>query len=231
MIALSFQCAQSQFVTVLDESTVNRFLGQDVASCGTSAIGSQSAYSCGNKIVSDVLGINVTDEASLGQQFYLFNDFSYWIQQKAHAAEYDQNSLKYTGSDLTSKLDQDFPATWMYMIVFGTTDYLKQIVAPTVTCPSGQTLLIGQLKYNDGTQIHTWSQTHACVSPTDKFTIQITTNKDGTVPAETSDSSTSSDLITQTDSNGIDWMKDLGPSSDYNKASKCPRSIKFKINS
>lgn len=233
IVSAKFACAQ--FIGIEDKVTNNRFLGQGISACGihSGKVGGkfyaayQHAYDCGNTAVSDVLGVNLVSEGVRGQQFYLFNNFAYWIGQKSHASTYDEQDLKYTGSDLTNKLNKDFPATWMYMIVFGTSNYLKQIVAPTVTCPSGKTLVAGQLKYNNGSQIHTWSQAHVCLAPTDTFILQITSDADGTVPAEktdTSDDSTGS-------SNSVNWMKDPGPSSDYQQATNCPRSIKFVVQS
>ena len=184
----------------------------------------QDAYGCGNDTVSSLLNINFISDEFYGQQFYMFNNFGYWIGQRAKMLDYDSQSLKYSGNALTKKINSQFPATGAYMIVIGTTPYLKSIIAPDVTCPTGEGLVCAQLKYDDGSQIFSWSQDAICLKETDSFTLEISSDQDNRIPPSKDDPDLTPDT---TDDDGIDWMKDPGPSKVYKTANSCPRKIRM----
>ena len=211
---------QAMLVGVNDESSQNRFLGQDFHSCATSG---KESYSCGNSTVSGVLHLNLLSAENYGKQFYIFNDFVYWINVQSQSEEYDTVALKYSPTEVEAKIKKDFPAQGIYMIVFGTSDYLKKTIAPLKICPAGQSPIMAQLKYNDGNLIYAWSQDAICVSPHDSFTLQISSTRDNTVPKSVDGAKEES----RTDVQGIDWMKNLGPSSTYDKATESPRKIRL----
>ena len=217
MMFLYSIAAQAQFIGVNDSSSQNRFLGLDVKSC------TNKDYSCGNDTVSGLLNIDFFSPSMFGKQLYLFNDFIYWIGAQYDAEEYNQTALRYSGSQLEAKMNKDFPAPGTYMIVLGTSLYLKKIIAPTMTCPSGQWPLMAQLKYNDGNLIYAWSQDAICLAPHTSFSLQISSDIDNTVPA----SADNSKEVPAADAQGIDWMKNLGPNSTYAKASGSPRKIRL----
>ena len=203
-----------------DESSQNRFLGQDIHSCGTSGIDS---YNCGNSSVSGVLHLNLLSAENYGKQFYIFNDFIFWINAQSQAEEYDTVALKYSDDQAQAKIKKDFPAQGIYMIELGSSDYLKKIIAPQKICPAGQSPIMAQLKYNDGSLIYAWSQDIICATPQDSFSLQISSALDTTIPKSTDGVQEES----KTDAQGIDWMKNLGPNSTYQNATKSPRKIRL----
>lgn len=224
LVFLQVGVLQAIFIGIKDDSSQNRFLGQHVKSCKVSG---KNSYDCGNGNITGVLNIDFFDKKNFGKQFYLFNDFIYWINDQAKAQEYDEVALRYTGSKLIDKINKDYPAQGTYMIVLGTSQYLQHIVAPAITCPSGEWMITAQLKYNDGKMIYAWSQDSICLKPHDKFSLEINSDLDTTIPP----SSDNAQAAQAVDGQGIDWMKDLGPNSTYQKASGSPRTIRLIKNS
>lgn len=205
--------AQSQFVDFVDKSSRNRFLGLDLQMCKTTTNNSsknyQKSYDCGNNTISGLLNVNFVNPSVLGKQFYMFNNFMYWIG--------DNNKSDKDQLQAQQQPDQYFSGAGVFMVVIGTSPYLQQLVPPKAPCPSGKTVLVAQLKYNDGNSISCWSQDSICVGPTDKFTIQITDEADDTV----------SDAQTNQDAQGIDLLKDPGPKPCYQQAGSSPRKIRL----
>jgi len=220
VFSLSFVAVNALFVQVKDGSSQNRFLGVDVKMCGASG---KEPYNCGNEAVSNLLNLNLLDSFMHGKQVYLFNDFITWIGEQSQAEEYDEVALKYSESATDAKIAKDFPAPGTYMIVLGSSSYLKEIIAPTKMCPEGESLVMAQLKYNNGNLIYAWSQDAICAKPQDSFSLQISTELDTTIP----ESSDNDKPKSAPDGQGVDWMKDLGPNSIYQKASKSPRKVRL----
>jgi hypothetical protein len=207
---------QAQFVGLTDNTSKNRFLGLDMSMCKTTTENSsknyQKSYDCGNSTISSLLNLNFLSPQLLGKQFYIFNNFMYWMSKddptgkQAMLAQQDPESY--------------FSGSGVFMIVLGTSSYLKQIIAPTQTCPEGKTLLMIQLKYNDGNSITTWSQDSICLAPTDSFQIQVTHDADNTVASFAG--------VTPPNAQGIDWMKDTGPATGaYGQAGTSPRKVRL----
>lgn len=220
VFSLSFVAVNALFVEVKDSSSQNRFLGVDVKMCATSG---KEPYDCGNSAVSNVLNLNLLEPLMHGKQVYLFNDFITWIGEQSQAEEYDETALKYSESATDAKIAKAFPAPGTYMIVLGSSSYLKKTIAPTKICPEGESLVMAQLKYNNGNLIYAWSQDAICAKPQDSFSLQISTELDNTIPESADDDKPKSAKDTQ----GIDWMNDLGPNSIYQKASKSPRKVRL----
>jgi len=211
---------QAMLVSIVDQTNQNRFLGEDYHTCDISG---RDSYACGNGAVSGLLHINFLSLQNYGKQFYMFNDFVSAFQAQSQAEEYDTTALRYSATQVEDKLKKDFPAAGIYMIVIGTSDYLKKIIAPFKICPAGQSPIMAQLKYNDGNLVYSWSQDALCLSPNDSFALQITSEADATIPHSVDGTPVESN----SDAQGIDWMKDSGPSSVYNKATKSPRKIRL----
>ena len=207
-------------IGVNDESSQNRFLGQDIHSCATSG---KDSYGCGNGSVSGLLHLNLLSAEHYGKQFYMFNDFIFWINAQSQSEEYDSVALKYSDDQTQAKIKKDFPAQGIYMIELGSSDYLKKIIAPQKICPSGQQPIMAQLKYNDGNLIYAWSQDVICATEHDSFSLQISSALDNTIPKSTDGAQEES----KTDAQGIDWMKNIGPNSTYQNATKSPRKIRL----
>lgn len=225
ILLLIFMCLQAinlqaMLVSVNDETSQNRFLGLDFKSCSTSG---QESYKCGNDSVSGLLHINFVSDANRGKQFYLFNDFIYWINAQSQAEEYNTVALRYSEDQSEAKIKKDFPVPGTYMIVIGSSDYLKKIIAPMKPCPAGQFPIMAQLKYDDGNLIYAWSQDMICASANDSFSLQISSALDNTI----SRSSDGAEHQSKADAQGIDWMKSPGPSSVYEQATKSPRKIRL----
>lgn len=208
---------QAIFVEIQDSSQQNRFLGADITSCST------SGYGCGNDTISSILNVDFFSPKMYGKQLYIFNDFVYWIGDQYKGEEYTQTVLRFSGSQLDDKIKKDYPAPGTYMIVLGTTDYLKTIIAPTKTCPPGQWLMMAQLKYNNGNMIYTWSQDAICLAPHDQFIVQVSSDVDTTMTV----SSGTTKKIPTVDPKGINWMKDPGPDAIYLQAKNAPRKIRL----
>lgn len=206
---------QAQFVDFMDNSSKNSFLGLDMSMCKTETNHSkknyQKGYDCGNSSVSSLLNLNFLSPELLGQQLYFFNNFTYWLNQ-------NQSLKKIALAD--AQPDAYFSGSGIFMIVLGTSSYLQQLVAPQKTCPAGQTLLVAQLKYNNGTSIACWSQDSICLAPTDTFAIKVTKDADNTVPAGTP-------KIAADKQGGVDWMRDSGPTGNYAQAGSSPRKIRL----
>ncbi|WP_162801785.1 hypothetical protein [Candidatus Chromulinivorax destructor] len=209
---------QAIFIGINESTSQNSFLGQTVNAC------SNKNYNCSNETISGILNVDFFSPQNYGKQLYIFNDFIYWVGAQNKAEEYAHTVQRFSGSALDKKMDDDFPVPGTYMIVLGTSDYLKKIIAPTKTCPSGQWLMMAQLKYNNGKMIYAWSQDSICLAPKDSFSLQISSDADNTIPF-------SSNVTTPPaapDAQGIDWMKDTGPDAAmYNKASKSARKIRL----
>ena len=212
--------AQAMLVSVQDDSSQNRFLGSGFSSCATSG---KDSYTCGNDTVAGLLHLDLLSLKNYGKQFYFFNDFVYWINAQSQSAEYDTIALKYSETETEAKIKKDFPAQGIYMIALGSSDYSKKTIAPAKICPSGQLPIMAQLKYNDGNLIYAWSQDAICVGPQDTFSLQISSAIDNTIPRSADGTQEES----KADAQGIDWMKNLGPSSIYDKATKSPRKIRL----
>lgn len=206
---------QAQFVDFMDNSSKNSFLGLDMSMCKTETNHSknnyQKGYDCGNGSISSLLNLNFLSPELLGQQLYIFNNFPYWLNQN--------QSLKQSALAVAQP-DTYFSGSGIFMIVIGTSSYLQQLVAPEKKCPPGKTLLVAQLKYNNGTSIACWSQDSICLAPTDSFAIKVTKDADNTVPAGTPN-------IAADKKGGIDWMKDSGPTGNYAQAGSSPRKIRL----
>lgn len=214
MILIGSLHLQAQFVDFMDSSSKNKFLGLDLSTCSPetnkSSKNYQKGYDCGNSTISEYLNLNFLSPQLLGQQFYLYNNFMYWIGNNSQSDKQATLAME--------QPDQYFSGSGIFMIVIGTSPYLQQTVTSQKTCPAGKTLLVAQLKYNDGNSIACWSQDSICLSPTDKFAIQITSDQDNTVPAKSS---------TGSDAQGINWMQDSGPAANYGQAKGSPRKIRL----
>lgn len=216
LIVLSLNL-QAQFVKFEDNASKNRFLGLENGQIdlgfGTkgSSKGSLSTSEYGNGTITEFLKVNFLSPELLGRQFYMFNDFMYWMGENLDTGKADIEPEKY------------FSGSGVFMIVLGTSSYLKKIVAPEKTCPEGKVLLMAQLKYNNGSSLVTWSQDSVCLTPTDTFAIQINKTQDTTIPMGS--------VRSVEDAYGFDWMKDPGPSENYLQAGSSPRQIRLIVNS
>lgn len=219
---LNFFGIQAQFVDFVDKTGKNRFLGLDMSICKTTTNSSkknyQKGYDCGNGSISELLNVNFLSPSVFGQQFYIYNNFMYWIGKNLKSG--NKNAI------VNSDPENNFSGSGVFMIVLGTSSYLNEIIADELalggipkTCPVGQSLVIAQLKYNDGTSIATWSQDAICCTSTDKFSLEVSSGQDNTVAQGSS--------VDATDVQGVDWMKDSGPSAAYKKASSSPRKIRL----
>ncbi len=219
---LSMQNLCGQFVQLQDSSDENRFLGPYRGVCATTDINKKNgylkAYDCDNVSVSNFLKFNLLDTNLLGQQFYVFNNFMYWLGKNKN-------------DDRRAKALKDpnkyFSGFGVFMIELGTSPYLYEMVRQVKKmsekefekiCPEGKTLVVAQLKYNNGTSIATWSLDSACYSPIEKFAISISSDKD-TFGLEKATAEISG--------NYIDWLLDPLVVPVYDQASKSPRKIRF----
>ncbi len=204
---------QTQFVDFSDKTSTNRFLGLDIGMC---KVGSD----CGNDTVSGYLNVNLLSPGLLGQQFYLFNNFMYYLAHNQTDSRADTQPHTY------------FSGSGVFMIAFGTSSYLQKIVAPHKKCLQGQSLMCAQLKYNDGNSIASWSQDSICLSAGDTFGIEVSGDQDNSISPALSTTSSQTVATPTTDSNGVDWMRDAGPSTNYTKAADgSPRKVRLLVRS
>jgi|GEM_PF-1337484 len=218
---------QAQFVELKDGSSKNRFLGPARSMCKTTSITKgknvQKSYDCGNKSVSGLLNVNFLSPEMMHRQFYFFNDFIYWLGNHSPGGRWNgkNDAADRKESLAATNPDKFFSGKGVFMIVLGTSPYLNEVVAPGKTCPDGQTLMIAQLKYNNGHSIANWSQDSICLASTDTFKIHVSKDQDNTVPLAGQPSDPSDDP------DGIDWMKDAGPTENYTAAGGSPRKIRL----
>jgi len=199
---------QAQFAEFEERTEKNRFLKVLKNSC------SSGSSDCGNGSITELLQVNFLDPDLLGKQFYFFNDFIYWMGRA---------SKGFHTRDLNTKINT---TAGVFMVKMGTSSYLQKIFGDDVTCPDGKTLMVAQLKYNDGRLISTWSQDAICLAPTDTFKISVVRDADTTVPFR------STTETKEVDDQGIDWMKDEGPTErTYSSKSDGPRKIRFELKS
>jgi len=165
------------------------------------------------------LKFNLLDPELLGQQFYIFNNFMYWLGKNKN-----DDRLKKAIKDP----NKYFSGSGVFMIEVGTSPYLYEMVRQSKKmsqkefeniCPEDKTLIVAQLKYNNGTSVATWSQDHACYSSIEKFALQVSSEKD----------SFGQDTKGSNDDYGsyIDWLLDPLMLPVYDQASKSPRRIRF----
>ncbi len=218
---------QAQFVDFRENVNKNKFLGLDIKMCATSSHGSFDSYQCGNKSVSDLLNTNFLSPESLGQQFYIYNNFMYWMTGHDGMGQWNGADAKIAKKEAKAKANpgEKFSGSGVFMIAIGTSSYLQQIVAPEKTCPEGQTLLAAQLKYNDGNSLATWSQDSICLAQNDTFEIEVSKGQDDTVLP--SDAAKKQAYIADADMQEMDWMKDDGPSPNYALADNSPRKLRL----
>lgn len=214
---------QAQFVEFKDNATKNSFTGVGLNQCSIKGLKSkdQKSYDCGNDTISRLLNVNILTEGLLGHQFYIFNDFIYWMNESDGLGAWNGKDAAKAkkAAQANANPDEVFSGTGVFMIEFGTSAYLQNIVAPNKKCPAGQTLVAGQLKSNNGNSLASWSQDSICLAPTDTFGIQITKDRDDSVPFGPVESSV--------DAQGVDWMKDGGPTRNYEQAGSSPRKLRF----
>lgn len=223
---LSCLTTQASLVEVRDNASKNRFLGLDISTCKAethnTAKNYQKAYNCGNSAISDYLNINFLDPQFLGQQLYLYNDFMYWMGNHYAMGQWNGKDAAAAKKAAKSQAQPDkyFSGSGVFMVEIGTSSYLQKIVAPDKKCPNGKTLVVAQLKYNDGNSIASWSQDSLCLSPEDSFALEINKDQDNSVPSAKANKKT-------VDAQGVDWMKDAGPSENYTQAGDSPRKIRL----
>ncbi len=220
---LSMQSLCGQFVQLQDDSDENRFLGPHRGVCATTDINKKNgylkAYDCDNGSVSNFLNFNLLDSELLGQQFYIFNNFMYWLGKNK-----DDDRIKKAIKDP----NKYFSGNGVFMIQLGTSPYLYEMVKQANNmsdnefekiCPEDTTLIVAQLKYNNGTSIATWSQDYACYKSVDTFALQVSSEKD----------SLKLDRDDKQDVSGnyVDWLLDSLVIPVYEQASKSPRKIRF----
>ncbi|MBP6870021.1 hypothetical protein KBC04_04010 [Candidatus Babeliales bacterium] len=212
---LHFCLMQASFVDFIDNTSKNRFLGPAMSMCKTTTNNSskhyQKSYDCGNGSISELLNVNFLDDSLFGQQFYIYNDFMYWIGKNLQSG--NKNAV------MNAQPDLHFSGSGVFMVILGTTPYLKEIIAPTKTCPKGQRLMMAQLKYNDGNSIATWSQDAICLAGSDKFALVVSSDEDNSVPT--------GKPVENINKQGVDLMKDSGPSGAYKQAGSSPRKVRL----
>ncbi len=226
-LLLTSLCAQAQFVDFRENVSKNKFLGLDISMCSPSGHGTFTAYQCGNDNISGLLNVNFLSPELLGQQFYLYNNFMYWMTGHDGMGQWNgaEAALAKKEAKARSNPGEKFSGSGVFMIVLGTSSYLQQIVAPEKTCLEGQTLLAAQLKYNDGNSLMTWSQDAICLSQNDTFEIEVSKGQDDTVPP--ADAGAQQAKVTDVDMQSVDWMKDNGPANNYALADSSPRKIRL----
>lgn len=180
----------------------------------------QKGYDCGNGSVSQLLNVNFLAPENIGEQFYMFNNFMYWMSPHNQMGKWNGKDAKDAKkqADAVAQPDNVFGAG-VFMIVLGTSPYLQRLAGSGVTCPQGKTLLVAQLKYNNGNSLNVWSQDAICVAPTDDFQIQISADADTSVQLARK--------RIKTDDQDIDWMQDAGPTANYQQAGSSPRKIRL----
>lgn len=223
LLVLSGFTIRAQLLDFTDNSTQNSFLGLNMSMCSTKGQQDQGTYDCGNDTITQFLNLNILNPELLGKQFYIYNNFMYWMSNRYAMGNWNgkDSAAEQQASLAASQPGAYFSGSGVFMIVLGTTPYLQQIVTPKKTCSAGQTLVVAQLKYNDGTSISCWSQDSMCMAPTDSFSIAITKDQDNTVPAK------STVVATTPDAQSINWMQDAGPSANYSQAGSSPRQIRL----
>jgi hypothetical protein len=225
LIMIACYCRlQGQFVDFKENVSRNKFLGLGMSACSTETNHGknsyQKGYDCGNGLVSQLLNVNLLAPENIGEQFYMFNNFMYWMSPHNDMGKWNGKDAKDAKkqADAVAQPDNVFGAG-VFMIVLGTSPYLQRLAASNLACPQGKTLLVAQLKYNNGNSLNVWSQDAICVAPTDDFEIQIS-----------SDTDTSVQLAQQRiklEVQDIDWMQDAGPTANYQQAGNSPRKIRL----
>ncbi len=215
---------QAQFIGFKENVSKDSFLGLGITSCSTTTHDTkknyQKAYVCGNDTISQLLHLNFLSSQFLGQQFYIFNDFMYWMSSRNQMGQWNGKDAQQAAHEqkAAAQPDQIF-GPGAFMIVLGTSSYLQTIADQAQVCPEGQTLLVAQLKYNNGDSLHCWSQDMLCVAPTDSFEIQVTSDIDTAFVGHQKNIS-SGNL-------DIDWMQDPGPAANYQQAKDSPRRVRL----
>lgn len=209
-LLISSVIINAQLVEFRDKTSKNMFVGQGRSMCSVTTNNDKDhyhkAYDCGNGSIKALLNVNVLNPALLGQQLYIFNDFMYWIGKNAAKGKINNIAP-----------DTHFSGSGVFMIVVSTSPYLQQQLAPEQTCPAGQSLVMAQLQYNDGNSLSIWSQDTICLSPTDTFGIQVSSDQDTTAPGYVPSSSNDT-YLTQT----------AGPApAVYQQAQSSPRKIRM----
>ena len=223
---------QGQFVDFKESVSDDKFLGIGMSACSTQTDHSknnyQKGYDCGNSTISQLLNVNLLSPQLLGQQVYVFNNFMYYMSSHNDMGQWNGKDAKDAAHQAAANARPDqVYSSGVFMIVLGTSSYLQQIVAlsgnlPT-TCPTGKTLLVAQLKYNNGSSLHVWSQDAICIAPTDSFTITVSSDVDSRLMTAGSTASSNAQ--------GIDWMQDAGPTANYQEATKSPRKVRLIVQS
>ena len=215
---------QAQFIGFKENVSKDRFLSLGITSCSTKTKDTkknyQKAYMCGNDTISQLLNLNFLSPQFLGHQFYVFNDFMYWMSSHNSMGRWNGKDAQQAAHEqkAAAQPDQIF-GPGAFMIVLGTSSYLHKIADQGLICPEGQTLLVAQLKYNNGNSLHCWSQDMLCIAPTNNFEIQVTSDID-TAFVSNQKNISSGNL-------DIDWMQDPGPAENYQQAKDSPRRVRL----
>lgn len=218
---------QAQFISFQDQSAKNGFLSLSRTTCPNFVSKKNSnSYDCGNGGLSGLLTMNFLSAENIGKQFYIFNNFMYWMSLRDYMGEWNgkNEEVEQQLKQAKNAPDQIFSGSGAFMIELGTSWYLQksvQAAQPALSCPQGKTLLVAQLKYNDGTSIRTWSQDAICLAPQDTFSLLVTSDPDTKFVAA------SQNLSQHREQNGL--ILDPGPAENYHQAGNSPRMVKLQI--
>ncbi len=163
-----------------------------------------------------------------GKTLQFFDNFVYWLQQKEHRRQYVKTNLRYDGSALTNKLNQEgWGATSAYCVLVSTDPMLQKVVLPTQKAPKGTVKVIAQLLYSGENVLQLWSQDVVFMKPGQRFKLVVSSQEDNKLAAALQESSHATGVAHYIEKLG--FQKSTRKDYIYNAASDSPRMVRIQL--
>lgn len=187
--------------------------------------GSQfSGSSCSQAHIDNAINFDLSG----GKTLQFLDNFVYWLQAKDKRRQYIKTDLRYDGSALTSKLQQEgWGATSPYCLLVSTNPMLQKVVLPGQPAPKGSVKVIAQLLYSGSNLIELWSQDVVFVKEGESISLSVSNAADERLPAMLAESKKATGVV--------NFLEELGLQSNtreeqtYAMASDSPRMVRIEV--
>lgn len=183
-----------------------------------------SGSSCSQETINDAVGFDISG----GKNLQFFDNFVYWLLQKAHREQFVKEDLRYDGVALTKKMNQEgWGATNAYCIIISTNPMLQQLVMPGQSVAKGKQKVIVQLWYSGQDVIQLWSQDVVELSPGQGFKVIVSNNEDDKLEALIDESKKAVGLAVFLEKLGL--QANNRKDAEYAQATGSPRMVRIEV--
>ena len=191
---------QGSLVAIKDSSGTNKFLGEAVSTCSTSAHGcnkgdvtTSTMYVDQRQTLDGFLGCNFIQHKN--RVMYFFNEFGYWSAEReqfmnklASSSVYSSNTTNDLGLAevdgiglLREQMQSKFPGGGVYTVAISAVPAFVDRVGKNVPCKVGETKIAAILFYGNGVGFQPLSASCIAVRVSDRFSLNISSQNSGAV--------------------------------------------------